>query len=135
MMAGYRIFISHGWADLWVAQQIERRARELGADTFIDAYDIDKGSQIEDAVFAALPKCDEFVVLFTPWSVERNWLWSELGAARALGKHIVPVLYNLTLDDIDKNHGGTVILRNRNIVEINQLEDYFVRLKVRIGGK
>ena len=39
----YRVFISHAWSDLWVAQQIERRIRDdARVETFIDVFDIAK---------------------------------------------------------------------------------------------
>lgn len=130
----YRVFVSHAWADLWVAQQIERCIRDVGAETFIDVYDVAVGEIIEDRVFEALPTCREFVVLFTPWSVERNWLWTELGAARALNLRIVPVLYRTTLNEIDAG-GGAVFLRARNVVELNGFEAYLAGLARRVSGE
>lgn len=130
----YRVFVSHAWADLWVAKQIERRIKELGGDTFIDVYDVVIGDVIEAQVFEALPSCKEIIVLFTPWSVERNWLWTELGAARALGLSITAVLYRTTLDEIDQRHGGTTFLRSRNVVDINTFDDYLDQLRHRIAG-
>jgi hypothetical protein len=35
----YRVFVSHAWSDLWVAQQLERRIRQdSAAETFIGGY-------------------------------------------------------------------------------------------------
>jgi hypothetical protein len=130
---GYRVFISHGWGDLWVAQQIERRIREAKAATFIDSFDIAKGDDFEDRIFGEMDRIDELVVLLTPWSVDRNWVWVEVGAARAKGRRIVPVLYGLSLDEIDRVKGGTTFLRAKNVVDINDLDKYLAELRRRVA--
>lgn len=133
--AEYRIFVSHGWVDRWVAMQIERAIRvDCGAQTFLDVYDVEKGDDIEARIFEELPRCDELLVLFTPWSVDRNWLWVELGAARALNLRIVAVLYQVQLADIEREKGGSAFLRAKNLVEINELDTYFKELCARISG-
>lgn len=131
----YRVFISHSTADLWVASQIKRRFEELGIDTFIDAHDITKGDDIEDRIFEEMPACDEILVLLTPWSVDRNWVWTELGCARGLGIRIVAVLYQTTLDMIDREKGGSTFLRAKNCVDINDLDTYFEQVARRVSKR
>lgn len=127
----YRVFISHAWSDLWVAEQIERRIRaDSGAETFIDAFDIAKGDDFEERIFSEMRQVDELVVLLTPWSVDRHWLWVEIGAARANGCRIVPVLYHLSLDELDKG-GGATFLKAKNVVAMNEMETYLSQLKRR----
>lgn len=109
----YKIFISHGWADRWVASQIERQIRRLGADTFIDINDVERGDDIEERIFTELPGCDELLVLFTPWAVDRNWVWVEIGAARGLRKRIVAVLYEVDLTTIERDKGGSTFCARR----------------------
>ncbi len=131
----YRVFISHAWADLWVGQQLDRRIREdAGAETFLDAFDIVKGDDFEDRIFAELRSMNELVVLLTPWSVNRHWLWVEIGAARANGCRIVPILYHLSLDDIDKG-GGSTFLRAKDAVDINEVDIYLMQLRRRVVGR
>jgi len=131
----YRVFLSHGWADRWVATQIERRIRsDCGAETFIDVFDIKKGDDIEGRIFSEMHGIDELVVLFTPWSVERNWLWVEIGAARVLGKRVVAILYQVSFDSIDREKGGATFLRAKNAVDINDLDTYLSELRERVRG-
>jgi len=130
----YRVFVSHGSSDLWVAQQIDRRIREdTEAETFIDAFDISKGDDIEDRVFAEIVRANELVVLLTPRSVDRNWVWVEIGAARASKCRIVPILYDTTLDEIEDERGGSTFLRAKNVVDINGMDDYLKDLKRRVS--
>lgn len=128
----YRVFLSHGWADRWLAGQIAQRIeRDCGASAFIDVFDVQKGDEIEDRIFEAMQNIHELVVLLTPWSMDRNWLWVEVGAARALNRRIVPILYQVTLDAIDAK-GGSTLLRGRNIVDINDVETYLSELRSRV---
>jgi hypothetical protein len=80
----YRVFVSHGWSDRWVAAQMARSIKDIGGEPFVDIFDIKKGDRFEHKIQAELPKCDELIVLLTPWSVRRNWVWTEVGAAWGL---------------------------------------------------
>jgi hypothetical protein len=99
-------------------------------ETFIDAFDIAEGDDFEERIFGEMRRVDELVVLLTPWSVDRHWLWFEIGAARANGCRIVPVLHHLSLDDLDKG-GGATFLKAKNVVEMNEMETYLSQLKRR----
>lgn len=60
----YRVFVSHGWHDRWLAKQLARCIREdAGADPFINIFDIKRGDRIEDRIADELPTCDELMAL------------------------------------------------------------------------
>jgi hypothetical protein len=82
----YRVFVSHGWHDRWIARQMARLIEDSGASAFINVCDIRKGDRIEERIREELPKCDELIALLTPWSVDRNWVWTEIAAAWDYGK-------------------------------------------------
>lgn len=129
----YQVFVSHGWADRWLAGQIVRRIQDdCQVETFMDAFDIAIGDDFEGRIFEAMTRCQELLVLLTPWSVDRNWVWVEIGAARALNRRIVAVLYGITLDDIDREKGGKTFLGAKNVADINEVEDYLMQLKRRV---
>jgi hypothetical protein len=122
----YRIFISHGSEDSWVASQMARRVRQdTKAEPFLDVFDIAKGDEV-------LPHCDELVALLTPWSVNRNWVWTEIGAARVLGKRILGVLYGVSIETLSNEGGGMACLSSKNVLSINEFETYLVELKKRV---
>lgn len=100
---------------------------------YLDVFDIEKGDDFEERIFGEMPSCKELVALLTPWSADRNWVWIEIGAARALGLRVVAVLYGLTLSDIDKDKGGKGFLGSKNIVEINDLDAYLTQVAKRRG--
>jgi hypothetical protein len=43
----YRVFASHGSHDMWVAAQIQRAVRDIGAEAFLDETDIAKGADFK----------------------------------------------------------------------------------------
>ena len=128
----YRVFVSHGWNDRWVAAQMARSIKDIGVEPFIDIFDIKKGDRIEHRIQTELPKCDELVVLLTPWSVRRNWVWTEVGAAWGLGKRIVGVLYGLTIQDVEREHGGMAALAPTNCLGLEEFDAYISELKTRV---
>ena len=131
-MPDYRVFVSHGWTDKWVAEQIALRLRMYcKCDTFLDVFDIEKGDDFEERIFGEMPNCKELIALLTPWSADRNWVWIEIGATRALGLRVVAVLYGLTLSDLDREKGGKGFLGSKNIVEINEFDAYLLQISKR----
>jgi hypothetical protein len=128
----YSVFVSHGWHDRWIAKQIALNIRrESGADVFIDIFDIASGDRIEERVREGLDGCSELISLLTPWSVDRNWVWTEMAGAWAFRKRYVAVMYGLTLEQIDKQHGGLAILSTTNVITLNDLDLYMRELKDR----
>jgi hypothetical protein len=125
------VFISHGWHDRWIAGQIASNIKAL-ADVFIDIFDIKSGDRIEEKVHAGLTACTELVSLLTPWSVDRNRVWSEMAGAWALKKRYVGVRYGLTLEQIEKDHGGLAMLSPTNVIELSDIETYLKELAARI---
>ena len=117
--APYDVFISHGWHDRWIAAQMARSIKDVGASPFIDIFDIKKGDRIEERVREGLTQCRELIVLLTPWSVSRTWVWTEAGSAWFSDKRVIVVLYGVTLKEIDERHGGAAWLSARNVCAID----------------
>jgi TIR domain-containing protein len=129
----YNVFVSHGWHDRWIAKQIASNIRnDAGAEVFIDIFNIQSGDRIEERVHKGLIGCAELISLLTPWSVDRNWVWSEMAGAWALRKRYVGVIYGLTLEQIDRDHGGLAMLAPTNVINLNDLDIYLGELKVRV---
>jgi hypothetical protein len=124
------VFVSHGAGDTWIAKQIARCIGDLGIQTFLDAYDIETGDDIESRISEGLRTCDELLVLLTPMSHRRAWLWMELGAARLSGKRVSVILCAIAVEDLDREYGAGLLLRqlSRNL---NDIDVYFNELNRR----
>ena len=120
-MAPFKVFVSHGAHDLWLAQQIEERSvSACGAVPFLHDADIPKGaSDFKTIIRHELAASRELVVLFTPWSASRSWVWIELGAAWNLEILIVAVFYGMTVNDLDERGQGKAILEDVNVIGLN----------------
>jgi len=131
----YRVFISHGWHDRWIAKQMASLISAAGAEPFVDFYDIKKGDRILDKVEQGIREANELVALLTPWSIDRNWVWVEIASAWGQGKRYTGVLYGLSIEKIDKEHGGVAILGPTNLASLDEFDDYLSDLKARVAAR
>lgn len=115
----YRVFVSHASDDLWVAEQVAGAIESCGATTFLDRRDIAAGDKFKERIKEEIPKCNELLALFTPWSRRRTWVRHEIGMADVLGKRIVCVFYKVSVADFDADEDGLGPLDDLNIIDIN----------------
>jgi len=55
-----------------------------------------------------------------------------MAGAWALKKRYVGVVYGLTLEQIDRDHGGLAMLSPTSIININDLDNYLRELGARV---
>lgn len=129
------VFISHSGPDTWVAKQIAREIDACGATTFLDEAQVEAGSDFEDDILRCLERADELVVLLTPWALDRPYVWAEIGAAWGRRIPIVALLLGLTPDELQIRPGVPVLLKKRDLLELNQIGVYLEQLRARIRRK
>jgi len=66
---------------------IERRGKVNRIKTFLDEKDIHGGDSIPESIRAKIRECHEFVVLLSRYSIDRQWVLVEVGAAWGLKAH------------------------------------------------
>src|SRR5258708_6936598 len=130
----YRVFVSHGSDDRWIAAQIAKRLRDLGAETFLDETSIPKGANFKQIIHKEIKLSSEVVALFTPWSAKRSWVWIEMGAAWGQDKPVVAVFYGMELRDLEQSGQGKGMLEDINVLQLNDIEKYFSEVAVRVNG-
>lgn len=130
--AAYRVFVSHSGDDAWLSEQIARCVEDCGATAFLDRRDISAGDDFKERIKDEIPKCDELLALFTPWSRRRAWVRHEIGMADILKKRIVCVFYKVTVADFQGDEDGLGPLDGLNTIDINSLETYFRSLRRRV---
>jgi predicted RNase H-related nuclease YkuK (DUF458 family) len=129
----YKVFISHGKPDTFVAKSIARSAQDCGATTFLDETDIKKGDNFKQIVHREIAQSKELIALLTPESAQRFWVWVEIGAAWGQEKRIIAVLYGITTTKLEELGGSKAILEDINIVDINGLDSYWDELRKRVA--
>jgi hypothetical protein len=126
------IFISHSGQDTWVAKQIAREIEICGAKPFLDEAEIDAGADFEEDIRRFLERADELIVLLTPWALERPYVWIELGAAWGRRIPIVALLLGLTPGELQSRIGVPVMLKKRDLLQLNEIDTYLEQLRRRI---
>ena len=132
LSSGWTVFISHSGTDTWVAQQIAREIEACGAVPFLDEANIAVGDDFEDRILDALEESKELVVLLTPWSLSRPYVWAELGAAWVRRIPIIGILYGLTANDVQSNPGIPVLIKRRDLIDLNDIDLYLIQLRERL---
>jgi hypothetical protein len=121
-----RVFISHSSRDRWIAQQLDRRLREIDSvETFLDEKDLQGGDRITEGIREEIRRCDEMVVLFSTASLQSDWVKAEIGAAWVLGKRIVVLLEKLSPRDIPQ------IVSEFKTFDLNDAERYLSEVQDR----
>ena len=128
---GRRVFISHSGRDTWIAKQIAARMAALGVDTFLDEASIPIGEDFEAQILEFLDRADELLVLLTPWALDRPYVWAEVGAAWVRRIPIVTVLYGLTIEELQSRSQVPILVKRRDLIDLNDVELYFEQLKER----
>jgi hypothetical protein len=129
------VFISHSSEDTWVARQIAREINDRGATPFLDEADVDVGAEFEEDIRDFLDKADELFVLFTPWALERPYVWIEIGAAWQRRIPIVVVLHGLSAKEFQVHPNAPVFLKKRDIIRLNEVDKYLKQLSSKIGPR
>lgn len=118
-----KVFISHSSLDKWVARQISRLLEADGHATFLDEKDIKTGESIDAMIQVHLKESDHLLLLISPASLKSHWVFVELGGAKALGKHVVPILLHVGSNELP---GPITSLLAR---DLNDLDKYLSELK------
>ena len=128
------VFVSHSSIDTWVAKQIAKGIEEAGASTFLDESNVNVGEDFEEKILSALNDATELLVLLTPWSLTRRYVWAEIGAAWGRRIQIVGVLHGLTPEDLQSDPSVPTFLKRRDLIQLNDIETYFGQLAERINS-
>jgi hypothetical protein len=126
------VFVSHSGEDTWVAKQIAREIEGCGAKPFLDEAEINAGADFEEDIRKFLEQAHELVVLLTPWALERPYVWIELGAAWGRRIPIVALLLGLTAGELQSRPGVPVMLKKRDLLQLNDVEAYLKQLRGRV---
>ncbi len=130
----YSVFISHSSRDTWVAKQIEEHIKQTGAETFLDERDVQIGDVFANVIRQELNTTDELLVLLTPWALKRTWIELEIGVVWGREKRIIAVLHGITPQEFQQESQIPSVIKENDIVEINELAQYFAELALRVSG-
>jgi hypothetical protein len=126
------VFVSHSSNDTWIALQIGQYIIKAGAKVYLDEMHVQKSVELDSQLTALLKRCSELLVLFTPWSQGRPYLWMEIGAVWGRGKKVVAVLHGTTREQLMQQDGAPAILATMPAFDLNDVDCYFSELRARV---
>lgn len=126
------MFISHSGPDTWVAKQIAREIDARGATAYLDEAQVHAGADFEEDILNFLERAHELVVLLTPWALDRPYVWAEIGAAWGRRIPIVALLLGLTPSELQTRPGIPVLLKKRDLIQLNDVGIYLDQLSARV---
>lgn len=135
MKKGYLVFISHSGDDSWVAKQLSSKIRNAGASTFLDSEKIQAGDMFDPEIFKQIKKSRELVAYLTPWSLDRPYVWMEIGGALTEGIRVVGILHGMTEKQFFLKKKNVSCLTSKHLIHLNDLDTYLKQLKGRIAKK
>ena len=72
-------------------------------------------------------------MLLTPWALARPYVWAELGAAWGRRIPIVALLHGLSAGELQSRPEIPVLLKKRNLLDLNQIDTYLAQLSKRVA--
>jgi len=106
---------------------IEYRGKAKRIKTFLDEKDIHGGESIPESIRTKIRECNEFLVLLSRYSIDRQWVLVEVGAAWGLQKHIVAIADKITPEEMPE------ITRSHKALDLNDFDQYVEELIERAG--
>lgn len=126
------VFISHATADTYVAKSMRKDIKTTGAESFLDAIDVEIGDEIGPRIQKGLDRCTELVVLLTPQSIHRRWVWIEIGAAWSQKKRVAGVVHGMTTAELLNEPDMPIVIKERNLTHLNNFSKYVGQLRARV---
>lgn len=102
---------------------------------FLDETHIDAGSNFEEEIRSFLERADELVVLLTPWTLDRPYVWAELGGAWVRRIPIVALVLGMEPHELQAKPGMPIFLKERNVLHLNGIDVYLAQLAERIRSE
>ncbi|MCK5384814.1 MAG: toll/interleukin-1 receptor domain-containing protein [Alphaproteobacteria bacterium] len=94
-----KVFLSFGWEDKKLAENIAKKLLSNGIDTWWAEWEISSGDSLRQRIDDGLGVCTHFIVLLSPTAMEKPWVKQEMdaGLVRMLDKKckFIPLRFDL----------------------------------------
>lgn len=90
--SAFNIFLSYVATDRAYAQRLDSLITQRPNIRIFTTESLSAGEEWQVKLKDALSKCDVFLVILSPNSIDSKWVLHELGAAWAIGKPIIPII-------------------------------------------
>lgn len=129
----YRMFISYAQSDGIVGQFIQEKLQALGVKVFLDRDELKFGERFRDRILPEVEQANELVALLTPSSLQRAWMFAEIGVALRADVRIVGVLYGgTTVEDLQERGILSLIGDIHHVFNSDEIGKYLEQVKQRV---
>ena len=126
--SSYIVFISHSSHDLWIANQIAKEVKALGAEPWLDKKDLEGGDILQEVIIDGIRACREAIVLISPNSITSQWVAFEIGVVAVQRKRVTPLLNNVSPE-------AMAPMKGVKAVDLNEFDDFLKQLRGRINQR
>jgi hypothetical protein len=89
----YSVFVSYSSQDLPAVNLLQACLKGVvGLDLFVAENSLPPGASMSEQILHRIRMCDMFIVFWSQNAKESAWVSQEIGAARASGKLVIPVM-------------------------------------------
>src|SRR5258706_12310862 len=88
----YHVFVSYSTRDLQTVERVRQLLADATIQVFVAEHSVRPGQSLQGSISQAIANCDLFLLLWSEHSKGSDWVQQEVGAAKALGKVVLPVL-------------------------------------------
>lgn len=136
---GNVIFISHAAEDRCIAEEVKRQIEDVFGDkvsVFVSSVTIEPGDDWLEKIVESLMHIDALLVIFTPLSEGRPFVWFEIGFAWLQRLKGYCEIYPLCVPPIDPGSLPEPVCRLQGIslAEENKVKSFFEKLAFQFGA-
>jgi TIR domain len=121
----FDVFVSFSTTDKVLGDKVHALLVEKGLRVFYSPKALKAGDNWSEEIRAALVGSREICLLITPKSLQREWVFTEWGAAWALKRRITPILSDCKIDDLPLR------LREKQSIYLEDLDRYVEEVAAR----
>jgi hypothetical protein len=131
------VFLSYGHLDGFLVDRLKEQIEAItGVFVFLDINEIEFGDAFRQKIIQELSQTDELLVMLSPSSIKRSWIYAEIGAALALNKRIVGLMHGIGVEELQQNGALSLFGDRHHIFDPRtELTSYLNQLKDRSEAK
>jgi hypothetical protein len=126
----YDVFLSYASADSKEASQLYDSIVSAGGTAFLSEKALKAGDDFEETIRTALHASGELWLLLSPNSLRSEWVISEWGAAWALRKPIIPILFRCAPAEVPIEFAGYTAQISISALSLSKI-DFHGRIPLR----
>lgn len=88
----YRVFVSYSSRNLDVVERAQDLWEGDGVRVFVAEHSVAPGEPLGDSIADGIRKSDLFVLFWSRYAEDSDWIPQEIGIAKEAGKQIIPVV-------------------------------------------